>query len=168
MDVRTAIEQRRSIRKYADRELSREEVDKLLSAAHLAPSARNRQEWRFIAVTDKSLIREIAEASGQGFAADASLIIAGAGPEPSYVMRSGTPASVVDVTIALTQVSLLAVEMGLGTCWIGGFPQDEIRELLGVPDEYRVVMLLSVGYPAEDPAPRPRRPFAEVVSYNRF
>ncbi|HHT73981.1 MAG TPA: nitroreductase [Firmicutes bacterium] len=168
MDVRTAIEKRRSIRKYASRELTREEVDLLLTAAQLAPSARNRQEWRFIAVTEKELIQKVAQISGQDFLGGAPMVIAGVGLEPTRVMRCGIPPYIVDVTIALTQVSLLAVEMGLGTCWIGGFPQEEMRQLLGIPEEHQIVQLMAVGYPEEEPAPRPRRPFAEIVSYNKF
>lgn len=168
MDVRTAIEKRRSIRKYADREITKEDIDRLLTAAHLAPSARNRQDWRFVAVTDKEIIKEIAQITGQEFIAGAPLVIAGVGLDPTRTMRCGIPPYIVDVTIALTQVSLLAVEMGLGTCWIGGFPQDDVRKLLGVPEEHRIVQLMTVGYPAEDPNPRPRRPFAEIVSYNKF
>ncbi len=168
MDVRTAIEKRRSIRSYTDQKLSREQIDRLLAAAHLAPSARNRQEWRFIAVTDSTLIAKLAQLSEQEFMAEAPLVIVGVGLEPERVMRCGIPPYIVDVTIALTQVSLLAVEMGLGTCWIGGYPQEEIRQLLGVPDKHTIVMLMTVGYPAEEPAPKPRLPFAEVVSYDNL
>lgn len=168
MDVLTAVEQRRSVRSYSDQELTREQIDKLLRAAHLAPSARNRQEWKFIAVDDKELIKKIAEISGQEFAGEAPLILAGVGLEPERVMRCGIPPYIVDVTIAMTQVTLLAVEMGLGTCWIGGYPQDEVRELLGVPEKHQIVMLLTVGYPREQPEARPRKPFEEVVSYNKF
>ena len=168
MDVLAAIEARRSIRRYTDQVLSKEQIEQLLRAAHLAPSARNRQEWKFIAVSDKEKIAQLAEISGQVFLADAPLVIAGVGLEPTRTMRCGVPPAIVDVTIALTQVSLLAVEMGLGTCWIGGYPQDEVRRLLGVPEEHQLVMLLSVGYPAENPEPRPRVPFEKVVSHNKF
>ena len=168
MDVLTAVEQRRSVRSYSDQELTREQIDKLLRAAHLAPSARNRQEWKFIAVDDKEFIKKIAEISGQEFAGEAPLILAGVGLEPERVMRCGIPPYIVDVTIAMTQVTLLAVEMGLGTCWIGGYPQDEVRKLLGVPEKHQIVMLLTVGYPREQPEARPRKPFEEVVSYNKF
>ena len=105
MDVLTAVEQRRSVRSYSDQELTREQIDKLLRAAHLAPSARNRQEWKFIAVDDKELIKKIAEISGQEFAGEAPLILAGVGLEPERVMRCGIPPYTVDVTIAMTQVT---------------------------------------------------------------
>ena len=168
MDVREAVAKRRSVRAYKDQPVSQETVNALLEAAHLAPSANNRQDWKFIIIRDKEVIANIAEISGQDFIATAPLVIAGVGLNPTRIMRCDVPAYVVDVTIALTQITLVATSLGLGSCWIGGFPQNPIRDLLGVPESYKIVQLLTLGYPADTPKTRSRKPLTEIVSYNHF
>lgn len=168
MDVREAVAKRRSVREYTDQAVSQEAVNVLIEAAHLAPSANNRQDWKFIIIRDKEVIANIAEISGQDFISTAPLVIAGVGLNPTRVMRCDVPPYAVDVTIALTQITLVATSLGLGSCWIGGFPQEPMRELLGVPEDCKIVQLLTIGYPADEPRRRIRKPITEIVSYNHF
>ncbi len=146
------------------------EEDKLLrilEAARLAPSARNRQEWRFIVVKDKKVKEELVrEASPhQPFMLQAPIIIVAYVLEKDYIMRCGVPAHYIDVAIALTHIHLQAVEEGLGTCWIGSFYQDKVKKVLNLPEEAEVIQLMTLGYPAEDPSPRPRLSLEEIVKF---
>jgi len=131
MNVFEAISKRRSIRKYQDRDVEEDKLLRILEAARLAPSARNRQEWRFIVVKDKKVKEELVrEASPhQPFMLQAPIIIVAYVLEKDYIMRCGVPAHYIDVAIALTHIHLQAVEEGLGTCWIGSFYQDKVKKV---------------------------------------
>lgn len=165
MDVFTAIEKRRSIRKYLPKDVEEDKIRKVLEAARLAPSAKNRQEWRFIVVKDKKKREELVQNASphQPFMLTAPVIIVAYTTERDYIMRCGVPAHYIDIAIALTHIHLQAVEEGLGTCWIGSFDQDKAKEVLGLPKEAEIVQLMALGYPAEDPPQRPRLPLEEIV-----
>jgi nitroreductase len=163
-----AISARRSIRQYQKRKIDEETLTKVLEAARLAPSASNRQEWRFVVVKDETLVRRIAAAAGQSFLATAPVIIAGVALGPERVMRCGVPTYAVDLAIAMTNITLAATAHGLGTCWIGSFDQEEVKRVLQIPAQYKVVELMPLGYPAENPPAKPRKAFNEVVSYDHF
>jgi nitroreductase len=168
MHVMQAIEQRRSIRQYQDRPVEEATLAQVLEAARLAPSARNRQEWRFVVVKDAAQIQRVAEAAGQPFIGTAPVIIAGVALDPERVMRCGVPTYAVDLAIAMTNITLAATAHGLGTCWIGSFDQEEVKRVLRIPADCKVVELMPLGYPAESPEPRPRKPITEIVSYDYF
>ncbi|KPL04125.1 MAG: nitroreductase [candidate division Zixibacteria bacterium SM23_73_2] len=167
MDVFEAIKKRRSIRSYEDKPIEEDKLKKVLEAGRLAPSAANRQEWKFVIVKDRFLKKKIAAAANkQNFISQAGAIIVGCGTECFNVMTCGQYAYTVDVSIAMTQMSLQAVEEGLGTCWIGAFKEDEVKKILNLPDEVRVVELMTLGYPAYVPEPTLRKKLDEVVSYD--
>jgi len=169
MNVYEAIEKRRSIRAYQDRPVEQEKLDRILEAARLAPSASNRQEWRFVVVRDpETRNRLMKAASNQPFVAQAPVVIACCAQTDSHVMRCGQLCYPIDVAIAIDHITLAAVEEGLGTCWIGAFSEAEAKEILGIPEHIRVVELLTLGYPAEQPGPRRRKPLEEIVCYERW
>lgn len=146
-----------------------EKLKLILEAARLAPSAANRQEWKFIVVQERERRVSIMKAAGnQGFVAQAPVIIAAVSLNPGYIMRCGVPSHPVDLAIAVDHMTLKAVEEGLGSCWIGHFEQERLKEILQIPKEYKVVVLLTLGYPADSPRPTQRKPLDEVVSYERF
>jgi nitroreductase len=127
------------------------------------------QEWKFVVVRDKKLRAQLAEAcKGQAFVAAAPVVIAACALKCDHVMTCGQYAYPIDLAIAVDHITLAAVEEGLGTCWIGAFYEDRVKQVLGIPDEARVVAVLPLGYPAESPDPRPRKPFDEVVVFDRF
>jgi len=163
-----AIKERRSIRAYQNRPLPEDVLREVLEAARLAPSARNRQEWRFVVVQDEGQIRRVAAAAGQPFIGTAPVIIAGVALNPERVMRCGVPTYAVDLAIAMTNITMAATAHGLGTCWIGSFDQEEVKRVLRIPEECKVVELMPLGYPAEQPEVRPRKALAEIVSYDYF
>ncbi|MDI6806621.1 MAG: nitroreductase family protein [Candidatus Aenigmarchaeota archaeon] len=162
MDVIEAIRKRRSIRKYVRKELSEELLKKLIEVAKLAPSAKNQQPWKLVIVKDDSIKEKLVEACmGQEFVGECSIFVAGVG-DPKFKWH------VVDTAIALEHVALEAVELGLGSCWIGAFEEDEIKEILKIPKEMRVVACMTIGYPAEKPEQRPRKSVRELVSFNIY
>ncbi len=100
MDVFTAIEQRRSIRKYKDKPVEEEKLQKVLEAARLSPSARNEQNWKFVVVKDADTREKLTEAIGQPFVREAPIILVCCGTEPNAIMRGGQPRYTVDLSIA--------------------------------------------------------------------
>ncbi len=165
MDVHKAIKARRSIRSYTGDQVPQDVLERVLEAARLAPSARNRQEWRFIVITDREKIARLAEAAnGQSFVAEAPVLLAFCATR-MHVMGCGVDAGIVDTSIPFSYVTLAAVAEGLGTCWLGAFKQDEVRNLLGAPEDVLVVGITPLGYPAEVPAPTSRKSSEEVVSF---
>jgi nitroreductase len=169
MDVREAVRTRRSVRSYADKPVEADKLDRVLEAARLAPSASNRQERRFIVVRDAQTRKKLAKAAcDQGFIGTAPVVIAACATESSRVMACGQPAYTVDVTIAVDHMTLQAAEEGLGTCWIGAFHEDEVKQVLEIPDTARVVSLLPLGYPLQVPGPTPRKPKEALVAFDRW
>ncbi|MEM2920892.1 MAG: nitroreductase family protein [Candidatus Bathyarchaeia archaeon] len=168
MDVHEALRIRRSVRAYEERPVPKEALDRILEAGRLAPSARNRQPWHFIVVTDAEKRKVIAKAPFAKFVAEAPVVIVGLGDakaSPRWYM--------VDVAIALENMVIAATAEGLGTCWIGGFIEDELRKLLEIPEDLKIVALVSVGYPrmgisSEIPPSRPKRSLQEVASLDKF
>ena len=169
MDVFQAIQLRRSIRVYQDREVEKEKLNKVLEAARLAPSANNRQEWKFIVVKNKDTRERIAEAaSSQAFAGQAPVVIVACATESQSIMTCGQPRYTVDVSIAVSFIILQARELGLGTCWIGAFDESSVKKILGIPDDIRVVAMTPLGYPAQDPAARPRKEVEQIVCFDKY
>jgi nitroreductase len=171
MTVMEAIQGRRSVRKYKPDPVSDEVLGRVLEAARLAPSGKNLQPWKFIVVRDQETRNKLAKASaGQTFMAEAPVIIAACGfPEDCYARMGRYMKSwPVDVTIAVEHLILQAQADGLGTCWIGAFEEEEVKDILGVPAEVKVLALTPLGWPAEHPGFRGRKGLAEIVSYDKF
>jgi len=171
MKVLDVIQKRRSVRKYKENPISEKALMRVLEAARLAPSGKNFQPWKFIIVKDKALKEKLAQASaGQFFMAEAPIIIVGCGfPDNCYAhmgryMKSWS----VDVTIALEHLILQAQEEGLGTCWIGSFEEEEVKAILNIPENVKVLALTPLGYPDEIPRFRGRKSLDEIISYDRF
>lgn len=168
MDLFDAIVKRRSIRKYINKPLPESALSKILEAGRLANSARNRQEWAFIAVTDDELKEKLVPACrDQDFVAESGALIVGCATN-EYTMRCGQPAHVVDTSIALDHMQLAASALGLGTCWLGAFYQDKVKEILDIPDNISVIGILTVGIPDETGRDKKRKPIEEIVYYNKW
>jgi len=170
MDVMDAIKARKSVRSYLDKAIEDEELVSVLEAWRLAPSASNRQEWRFIIVRDKTMKKRISDAaSRQSYVGDASAIIVACAETDEHVMLCGQQCYPIDVAIALDHITLAAVEKGLGICWISAFDEKQVKEILGVHNEIRIVGLMPIGYPA-DPSisKKTRLPFDRIVKYEHW
>ena len=169
MNVIEAIRKRYSCRAYQQKAVEPDKLDMILEAARLAPSARNMQDWRFVVVTDSRIRSQVAATTNRpDVFAKAGAIIA-ACSNSDYVMRCGQAIGPIDVAIALDHITLAAVEMGLGTCWIGAFDEREVKDILGIPKEIRVVALMPIGYPSDPSIVEKRRlPFKEIVRYEHW
>ncbi|MEM3547062.1 MAG: nitroreductase family protein [Candidatus Bathyarchaeia archaeon] len=164
MEVFEAIRRRRSIRRYKkDAKIPEEHILKILEAARLAPSAGNRQPWRFVVVKDPEVKRKLAEAcNNQTFIADAQVAVVAIG-DPS-VSRWYSQ----DPMIAVEHMVLEATELGYGTCWIGAFNEEAVKKVLNIPPELKVICVIPVGVPDEEPPPRPRKPIEEIFHLDRY
>ncbi|MFW6256734.1 MAG: nitroreductase family protein [Bacillota bacterium] len=169
MSIMETIKKRRSVRAYQDKEVPHDDLEDILNAARLAPSASNKQQWKFIVVKKEELRKKLVSvANEQKFVGQAPVVIAGVALEPDYTMSCEVPSYAVDLAIALDHITLVAAEKGLGTCWIGAFSQSEARKVLEVPEEYKITALMPLGYPADKPGKKNRKELEEVVSYNQF
>jgi len=170
MEVIDAIRSRKSVRSYLDKAVEKEKLSRVLEAARMAPSASNRQEWRFVVVTDPEQRRRLAEeAAGQRFIAEAPVVTAACAQTDGRIMRCGQACYPIDVAIAVDHLTLAAVAEGLGTCWIGSFDPEAVRRILAIPKEIVVVELLPLGYPRDpQPVAKSRLPLETIVRYESW
>ena len=169
MTVFEAINKRQSIRDYKEAAVPDDKLRRVLEAARMAPSGGNRQEMKFVVVTAAEIRARLAEASGgQRHVGQAPVIIAAVATVPDRLMLCGVPAYPVDVSIAIDHMTLAAFEEGLGTCWIGAFKQDMVRQILKIPDPCMVVSLLTLGFPAADGRPKSRKAFDDVFCFETY
>ena len=168
------IRKRRSIRRFADRPVDAEKIDTLMEAALRAPSSRGLNPWEFVVVDDRPILEALAACKphGAGFLGRAPLgIVVCADPERCDVW-------VEDCSIAVTFIQLMAVALGLGSCWIqvrqrthadGGPARDHIARHLDLPNRLEVEAMIAVGYPAEPKAGHARDTLLfDRVHRNRF
>ncbi len=171
MDVMEAIRTRRSVRSYEDRPVEDEKLEAVLEAGRLAPSAKNRQEWRFVVVRNaETRAKLMAAAKNQSFVGEAPVIIACCAETDDSIMTCGQLSYPIDVAIAIDHMTLKATEEGLGTCWIGAFFEDQAKAALGVPKDIRVVEMLALGYTkhGETGRPKHRKAMEEIVHWEKW
>ncbi|MBN1780667.1 nitroreductase family protein [bacterium] len=169
MNIEDAVRKRQSVRKYSEKDVEEDKLNLVLEAARLSPSAKNRQARKFVLVRDVQMRRKLAVAAkNQMFVADAPVVIACCGTDPGYVMTCGQSADAIDVAIAVDHMTLTAVSLGLGTCWIGAFYQDEVKKLLNIPENVQVVELLTLGYPAESEFKTHRKSLNDIVYFESW
>jgi len=164
------ISERRSIRQYSKKVIEPEKLQRILEAARLAPTARNQQDWKLIIVKNPDIKDKLVDMASahQPFLKQAPILIAACALNPAYTMRCGHPAFLIDLAIVLDHISLQAVHEGLGTCWIGSFDEEKAKEVLGVPKNVRIVELMSLGYPEEQPSARNRKPAQDLIGWDSW
>jgi nitroreductase len=169
MDVFAAISQRRSVRAYKDTDIGEDKLKRILEAARLSPSSSNRQEWKFIVVKNKETRKKLANAAfGQSFIGEAPVVLVACATESKAIMACGQPAYTVDVSIACAFMILQAYELGLGTCWIGAFKEDEVKKTLSIPEDVRVVAMTPLGYPNQPPSEKSRKSLDQIVCFEKY
>jgi len=144
MDVFEAIRGRHSARAYLPDRIPEDKLEKILEAARLAPSSGNIQPWHFIVVTDPQKRKELSRGRFAKFLTESPVVLVGCGDK-----KASPNWHVIDTAIAMQNIVLAATGEGLGTCWIGSFNEDRVKKLLNVPEKFRVIALLAVGYPRE-------------------
>ena len=170
MDVTEAIRTKRVVRKFLDKPLSEETMRAILNAGRRSQSSKNNQDWRFIAVTDKSILKELSQCGeSAGHIAGAALAVAILTPSPGekfqYLFDAGQSAAF---------MQLAAWEMGIGSCPASIYDFEKAREVLGFPPEWHVRLALSFGYPADEeklsaaPKKGGRKGLEEVVHWEKW
>ena len=156
---------RRSIRRYEKKDIPKEVLDKILEAGRQAPSAGNKQPWHFIVLTDHDIKEKLSHGRWNTFVKDSAVTIVGCG----YIGDEyGRKWSTVDISIALQNMVIAAWGLGIGSCWIGDFKEAEVKSLLNIPEDQKVIALITFGYPAEKIESRQKKQIDEIVSYNKF
>ena len=141
MDVFEAIQKRKSIRAYEKTPVPEETVKKILDAARLAPSALNCQPWHFIVVAGSEKRKDLSKGVFAKFLAETPVVIVACGDT-----KASPKWCSIDVAIAIENMVLAATAEGLGTCWVGSFDENQVKAVLKIPEKFKVVALLAVGY----------------------
>lgn len=154
MEFSKVIEARRSIRQYKTDPIPEDVFPRLHRALNLAPSGNNGQPYTFIFVRDKDIKERLVREGchQEGFLNAPLIVVPCCRPDHEF-----------DCAIALDHLVLAAANEGLGTCWVGWINRDAIRALLDIPEHVAVPVVIPVGYPAESPDARPRKPIEEIV-----
>jgi len=160
------IIKRKSVRAYMNKEVEKELLFEVLEAGRLAPSALNIQPWKFIVITDRNLREKLMVAcDNQKFVGEAPVVITACIVSKGYNMGGWYDSAILDIGIALDHMTLEAVHLGLGTCWIGDFNEESVKKLLHIPHKVRLAALLTLGYPK---IKKSRKPLDEIVSYEKY
>jgi len=171
MDVKKAIENRRSIRKYQDKDVPDDLIRKLIDSARLAPSGNNAQPSSYFIVKDietKNKLREN-KIFKQSFVYQAPTIIVCCANPDTYSKHneelddSNKIRAIRDLSISSSFLVLRATELGLGTCYVGWIEKEKIKKVLDIPETYIVPYVVTVGYPAEKPKPTPRKRIEKIL-----
>ena len=163
MDILKVLQERRSIRKFQDKEIPPKVIEDIIDCARLAATAVNVQPWEFIVVTNSDTRKKIAAIADYGkFIADAPICIVVFCKDTKYYLEDGCAAT--------ENILLAAKAYGLGSCWVAGDKKlyaEDVRRLLNVPDGYKLISLIPLGYPAESPTP-PKRTVEEVLHWEKW
>jgi len=173
VDLFEAIKGRRSVRAFTHQSVSEEEVTKLLDAARMAPSAGNIQPWEFVVVRKAEIKQGLSVAAlEQTFIEEAPVVIVVCANQlrsgRGYGSRGVNLYCLQDTAAAIQNMLLAAHAMGLATCWVGAFQEEEARRVLNLPNSVRPVAIIPVGHAAEKPLSRSRRPLSEIVHHETF
>ena len=156
---------RRSIRRYEQKEIPDEVMEQIFEAGRNSPSAANVQPIRFIILKDHEIKKKLSNNLFSRFIKDAPVVIVGCADVKARLTGKW---AVVDATIAMQNMVIAAWTLGVGSCWIGAFNEEKVKELLKIPDKWKVVALMPFGYPAEHPKQRKKKPFEKMFSFNSF
>ena len=168
MRVTDAIKTLRSVRKYKDKPVEPEKLEKVLEHARLAPSALNKQPWSFILVSDQDTIDKINYACNQTWFTP-HMIVGCVDPAQSYVREDGEGYWKMDLALAMHNLMLAAWEEGLGTCWVVAFNEKDIKMFLDIPHYLKVLAITPIGYPDEKKGEvTKRKELEEILFYDKW
>lgn len=161
MKVIDVYRKRRSVRSFVPGPIASELWEEILEAGRIAATSRGKQARRFVTITDPKLIAEtVDQAKMQVFLKDCSALVVGC--------QTSEAASAADVIIAMAQMETVAVSHGLGTLWLGVFDREVIRRRTNLPDDYKEVLMMAFGHPAEAGNQPPKLPKEELFRESRF
>lgn len=159
------VKERHSTRKFTDRPVSPEQVEAVLEAARLAPSACNLQPWRFEVVAHPGTVRDAVRDAyrKKGFkTVPVTIVAVGLHDKAWHRGDDGKDHTDVDVSIAVEHICLAAAALGLSSCWVCSFDVDKVRGALNLPDTEEPVALIPLGYPDDTVTEKKRKPLSEI------
>jgi len=161
MDTFEAIKKRRSVRKFTGDSIPREDLEKIVDAGRLAASGNNRQPWDFIVVTDRSMIDQLKIAAEWMHTAGAVIVVV-LDPTSRWWLEDGAA--------AIQNILIASTALGYGSCWLEGYTllhEGYFNDLLGVPDEKKLLTLIPIGVPVEWPS-KEKKPLEAVIHWERY
>lgn len=172
MEFEKLIADRYSVRKFKPEHLSKEVIDKILAAGHLAPTGCNFQPQRILVLNTDESLEKLKKCTKCHFNAPTAMLICHNKDESWRRRSNGELSSYVDAAIVTTHMMLAAHDLGVGNCWVMAFEPEAMRENYNIPENIDPVALLVMGYPADDATPLDMhckfRPIEEVVVYEKF
>lgn len=169
MDFYDVVRNRYSVRAYRPDPVPEDKLQRILDAAVLAPTAANRQPFRLVVIHTKGREAELSRIYGRDWFTEAPLVIAAVGiSDACWVRGDGYSFRDIDVSIVMTHLILAATAEGLGTCWIGAFDPGAAREVLGIPANAEALAFTPLGFPADKPKDKVRKPKQQLVSYEKW
>jgi nitroreductase len=173
------IVSRQSDRKYTDKPVEKEKIDRIIEAGRMAPSACNAQPWKFIVVNEPDLLKKISEAASakligmNSFVGQAPMMVIVIREQPNFSSKVGGTIknkdySLIDIGIASENICLQAKAEGLGSCMIGWFDERMLRKILGIPKSKRVELIITLGYSLSEQREKRRKTSEVIVSYNKY
>ncbi|MCF7870078.1 MAG: nitroreductase family protein [Candidatus Omnitrophica bacterium] len=164
MDFWEVVKKRISVREYSDQQIDQEKLKKIVDAAHLAPTARGEELWEFIVVTDKKALEDLGDITDHGkFLKGAVAGIVVLAKDTKYYLEDGSAAT--------ENILLAAASLGIGSCWIAGDKKPygaDICKYLQVPDGYKLVSIVSLGYPKAEPKSHQKRNIGDLLHWEKF
>lgn len=173
------VKRRQSNRAYLNKHVDKDKVLQCIEAARLAPSACNSQPWRFIIADNPELKSKVAQTTSNKllplnhFTNQAPVLIVLVNEGSNFTATLGNKIknrnfSLIDIGIAAEHFCLQAEELGLGTCMIGWFKEQELKQLLGIPEKKRPELIITLGYPADEFRVKKRKKIENIISYNKY
>lgn len=162
---------RYSCRKYTSQAVSHEDIHAILEVARIAPSAVNRQPWKFLVLDTPTLCQAVADCYSRDWVKSASTFIVALGNH-SEAWHRGTDDkdhTDIDIAIAIDHITLAATSLNLGSCWICNFDAQKFKALLCIPEEWEPIAIIPIGHPADAPiAEKTRKTISEIVKWGKF
>jgi len=172
MEYSSLIEQRYSVRKFSDQPVEDKDVQAILEAARLAPTAVNKQPQRILVLQGEESMEKLKTCTPYTFHAPMALAVCCHTGEAWIRPYDNYNSGIIDAAIVGTHIMLAVHNLGLGSTWVGHFDPVEFRKIFNLPDTMEPVAVFPIGHPAPDARPAPqhakRRPLEETVVYNRF
>jgi nitroreductase len=170
MDFSELVTARYSVREYRPKDVEEDKLNKVLEAARMSPTAANRQPFQLIVITTSGREDELGEIYPAEWFAKAPIVIAVCAVLSEGWVRKTDKVNyaIVDAAIVMDHITLAAANEGLGSCWIGAFDPRAAREVLGLPEGVEPVAFTPIGYAADSPREKLRRPLEKLVRYERW
>lgn len=172
MDFLKLASERYSVRKFEDKNLSQEEIDKILAAAHVAPTGCNYQPQRILVLNNKASVSKLKNCTKCHFDAPAAMVVCYCKDESWVRKYDGALSAPVDAAIVTTHMMLMAQTLGIGSCWVMHFDPAALKKEFNIPENTEPLAILVMGYPHPDSAPIAMhssfRPLSDVIFYDSF